>query len=361
MTTGFKRIIFCLLAFSINLFCQTEITILSENVGTEIDEHENRFYRVFPKEKGLVNAQIIKVDEKKYRIDIVKEINNKITKVNRYIKQTDFDQLKIKIDAQPILTEALIAAMYDGMDFLRAEKIINEIPKPQYVILRYSNNKKLKGTLFKVEDNLLYIQTATSIEKVSLDVLDKMSYRQAIDDFDKLKIKIDAQPILTVALIAAMYDGMDFLRAEKIINEIPKPQYVILRYSNNKKLKGTLFKVEDNLLYIQTATSIEKVSLDALDKMSYRETINDFDSLRPYAFLMTGLSGFMMASLYNSQRPIIYNDSGIPRNDIGAYRQIFGTVIGLIFSSEVFDAISTLLTPTETIILSEAEYEKENF
>ena len=268
MIIGFKRITFYLLAFSINLYSQTEICIISKNVGTEIDKHENRFYRVFPKEKGLVNAQIIKVDEKKYRIDIVKEINNKITKVNRYIKQTDFDQLKIKIDAQPILTEALIAEMYDGMDFLRAEKIINEIPKPQYVILRYSNNKKLKGTLFKVEDNLLYIQTATSIEKVSLDVLDKMSYRQTIDDFD---------------------------------------------------------------------------------------------SLRPYAFLMTGLSGFMMASLYNSQRPIIYNDNGIPRNDIGAYRQIFGTVIGLIFSSEVFDAISTLLTPTETIILSEAEYEKENF
>jgi hypothetical protein len=27
----------------------------------------------------------------------------------------------------------------------------------------------------------------------------------------------------------------------------------------------------------------------------------------------------------------------------------------------VFDAISTLLTPTDTIILSEAEYEKENY
>ena len=68
-----------------------------------------------------------------------------------------------------------------------------------------------------------------------------------------------------------------------------------------------------------------------------------------------------MASVYNSQRPTTYNDNGIPRNDLNAYRQIFGTVIGLIFSGEVFDAISTLLTPTETIILSEAEYEKENY
>ena len=29
--------------------------ILSGKVGTEIDEHENRFYRIFPKEKGFVN------------------------------------------------------------------------------------------------------------------------------------------------------------------------------------------------------------------------------------------------------------------------------------------------------------------
>jgi hypothetical protein len=54
------------------------------------------------------------------------------------------------------------------------------------------------------------------------------------------------------------------------------------------------------------------------------------------------------------------NKYGIPRNDINRYTQLFGIVIGLIFSSELFDAVSTLLTPSETIILSEAEYEKKN-
>ena len=68
-----------------------------------------------------------------------------------------------------------------------------------------------------------------------------------------------------------------------------------------------------------------------------------------------------MARVYNSQRPDTYNQYGIPRNDLNAYRQIIGFIFGLIFSSEVFDAVSTLLTPTETIILSEAEYEKQNY
>ena len=83
--------------FSINvfsLFGRTEIIILSSNVGTEIDEHENRFYRIFPKEKQLINAQFIKIGEEKYRIDVVKKINGKINKVNRYINQNEFDKLK---------------------------------------------------------------------------------------------------------------------------------------------------------------------------------------------------------------------------------------------------------------------------
>ena len=58
---------------------------------------------------------------------------------------------------------------------------------------------------------------------------------------------------------------------------------------------------------------------------------------------------------------MIYNDYDIPRNDIVFYRYLNGIILGLIFSSEVFDAISTLLTSSETIILSEAEYNEENY
>ena len=247
---------------------KVEVMILSDNVGTEIDEHENRFYRIFPNEKGLVDAQIVRIDDTKFRLLVVKKINGQETKVRRYLTENEFKELKTYVDNQPELTE-------DAM--------------------------------------------------------------------------------------VAMYAGMDFLRAEKIINEIPKPQYVVLRYSNKRKINGTLFKVEENILHIQTATSIEQISLDDLDKMSYRSSIGNFDHIRPYVFALTGLSGLGMARVYNSQRPDTYNQYGIPRNDLNAYRQIIGFIFGLIFSGEVFDAVSTLLTPSETIILSEAEYEKQNY
>ena len=47
--------------------------------------------------------------------------------------------------------------------------------------------------------------------------------------------------------------------------------------------------------------------------------------------------------------------------DIAFYRYLNGIILGLIFSSEVFDAVSTLLTSSDTIILSEAEYNEENY
>ena len=95
MITILKIIIVFFFLNVFSLFGRTEIIILSSNVGTEIDEHENRFYRIFPKEKQLINAQLIKIGQESYRIDVVKKINGKINKVNRYINQNEFDKLKI--------------------------------------------------------------------------------------------------------------------------------------------------------------------------------------------------------------------------------------------------------------------------
>ncbi len=253
------------------LAAQTEVMILSQNVGTEIDMHENRFYRIFPKEKGFINAQIIRINKENFRVVINKKIRGKERLVKRFISLDDYEKLQLHVDAQPELSEKTKNEMYEGMDFLRAEKIVNEIPKPQYVILKHSGQKKWGG-----------------------------------------------------------------------------------------RLKGSLFYVDENMLHIQTPTTIEKVHLSDLDQLSYRPEIGEYEYLRPYLYGITALTGFALAQVYNSQRATLYNEYGIPRNDLNRYTQLFGIVIGLIFSSELFDAVSTLLTPSETIILSEAEYEKKN-
>jgi hypothetical protein len=268
------------------LAAQTEVMILSQKVGTEIDMHENRFYRIFPKEKGFINAQVIRINKENFRVVIIKKVRGKERLVKRFISLDDYEKLQLHVDAQSELTEKAKLEMYEGMDFLRAEKIVNDIPKPQYVILKHSGQKKWGG-----------------------------------------------------------------------------------------RLKGSLFYVDENMLHIQTPTTIEKVHLSDLDQLSYRPEIGDYEHLRPYLYGITGLAGLALAQVYNSQRNFAGVDANgdktismeehvrflmRPRNDLDRYTHLFGIVIGLIFSSELFDAVSTLLTPSETIILSEAEYEKKN-
>ena len=122
-----------------------------------------------------------------FRINIVKDIDGKEVKVRRYRNIEDLKAMQNKIDDLPPFTNKRKIEMYEGMDFLRAEKIINEIPKPQFVVIKHSKNKKLKGTLLKAEDNILYIQGPTLVEKVSLSSIDRISYRTSFGKYDNYK------------------------------------------------------------------------------------------------------------------------------------------------------------------------------
>ena len=135
-----QRIIY-LLCLCGNIYAQTIVAIVSEKVGAEIDIHENRFYRIFPNEKGFINAQIINLGDGKFRVAIVKKIEGKDTTVRRYIDQVEFDKIQKKIEKLPDFTKERKIEMYEGMDFLKAEKIINDIPKPQFVVVKHGDNK----------------------------------------------------------------------------------------------------------------------------------------------------------------------------------------------------------------------------
>ena len=131
-----------------------------------------------------------------------------------------------------------------------------------------------------------------------------------------------------------------------------------IHWSQLKKT-NSIIPLEDKILFIQTPTTLETVDLSEVEAISYRMTIEDFTYLKPYLFGLSGFIGLGMAQVYNSQRSIIYNEYGIARTDLNRYTQLYGIVIGLIFSSELFDAVSTFLTPSETFILSKETYDAQ--
>ena len=251
------KIIIFLLIFVSKSISQNEVVILSPRVGTIIDVHENNFYRVFPKVRNFISAQIYFSSDVRYKV-------------------------------------------------------------------RFVVNRKGKRKIF---------------EK-------KMSLRQ----FTRFQNKVNAQPEFTEKAREIMYAGMDFLRAAEIIKDLPKPQYVKVVHSNNKRLRGTLISFENNTISIQTPRTVENINLDYVELISYRLSDNEFLGLKPYIYALSGTIGLSMAKLYNSQRS--------PRLDESWYYRFYGITAGLIFSGELYEALSTVLTPTETFILSQEEYEQ---
>ena len=174
--------------------------------------------------------------------------------------------------------------------------------------------------------------------------------KMSLKKFTRFQNKVNAQPELTKEAREIMYAGMDFLRAAQIIKDLPKPQYVKIVHNNNKRLRGTLLSFEDNIISIQTPRAVENVNLDYVELISYRLSDNEFLGLKPYIYALSGTMGLNMAKLYNSQRS--------PRLDESWYYRFYGITAGLIFSGELYEALSTILTPAETFILSQKKYEK---
>ena len=252
-----NRVILLLFIFLASGYSRDEVVILSPRVGTIIDIHENRFYRIFPKVKKFYSAQIYSTSDLNYKVRII---------VTRKGKQKTYEK--------------------------------------------------------------------------------KMSLEQ----FTRFQNKVNAQPEFTKQAREIMYAGMDFLRAAQIIKDLPKPQFIKVIHGNNKKLKGTLVSFENNFINVQTGRSIEKIDLDNIESISYRLSDNVFLGIKSYIMAFSGTIGLSMSQLYNSQRS--------PRLDESWYYRFYGIALGLIFSGELYDALSTILTPTETFILSQEKYEQ---
>ena len=148
---------------------QGEIAILSSRVGTLIDIHENRFYRIFPKVRNFLSAQVYLKSSNDYKVRIVVNRKDKKKTYEKNMSLKQFTRFQNNINRQPEFTKEAREIMYAGMDFLRASDILNDIKKPQYVKIIHTNSDRLNGTLIGFEDNLVAVQTATAIEKIDLN------------------------------------------------------------------------------------------------------------------------------------------------------------------------------------------------
>ncbi len=77
---------------------EDEITILSSRVGTIIDIHENRFYRIFPKVRNFISAQIYSSNNNKYKVRIVVNRKGNLKTYEKSMSLRQFARFQNKVN-----------------------------------------------------------------------------------------------------------------------------------------------------------------------------------------------------------------------------------------------------------------------
>ncbi|MBT3496472.1 MAG: hypothetical protein HN657_00635 [Candidatus Marinimicrobia bacterium] len=146
--------------------------------------------------------------------------------------------------------------------------------------------------------------------------------------------------------------GIDvfYLRAPKILDEMEKPQYVQMQIANHPKIKGTLMAYRNDSIYVQTHIQMEKFSNTELESISYRLSRREYLSLKPIIRTVTAIIGLGLSEFMNEQRH--------PEIDLKWHNRFLGLVAGMLVSGEIYDALATLIIPTETFALRETENKK---
>jgi len=87
-----------------------------------------------------------------------------------------------------------------------------------------------------------------------------------------------------------------------------------------------------------------------LESISYRLSTADVLVLKPIIRYVSTIIGLGFGEYWNEQRN--------PELDQRWYYRFFGITGGLIVSGEIYDAIATMISPTETFALTESEFNK---
>ena len=104
--TIFKFLLSALVGLCV-IRAQQEVVILSPRVGTLIDVHENRFYRVFPKIRNFISAQVYSTSYTGYKVRIVVNRKGKQKTYEKKMSMNQFTRFQNKINKQQNLRKKL--------------------------------------------------------------------------------------------------------------------------------------------------------------------------------------------------------------------------------------------------------------
>ncbi len=177
--------------------------------------------------------------------------------------------------------------------------------------------------------------------------------RYSWKQFQQLKYRAGSHPAITEEQREQQLDYLTYLRTHNIMEDIPPSTFCTIKHESGRRFTGTFVKYENREITFQSLTKRLKFPIEELVSITYRPFVDDGQLWKKWAaFGIGAVAGTSIAEVWNSQKS--------PRIDIVWYNRFLGMGIGLLFGSEMFEAVSVITSPDQVLALTPEELAKIN-
>jgi len=170
------------------------------------------------------------------------------------------------------------------------------------------------------------------------------------DEFISLKHMVDRQPAITAADRQAIYENLTYLRTSEILEDIPTGQFVIVKHTSGKKIRGILLPSVNHHLQVQTPVQVLDFPYHQVSGIAYRESFKTRYGWRKWIYAAGALTGLGLAEIWNG-----YTE---PVPEMGWHYRFMGVLLGLLGGREMYEAVNILTSPKTHFSLSPEEVQR---
>ncbi len=239
----------------------SEILVLHENVGTEIDIIEKEHYGLFPKIKNFISAQFYLMPDGSVIAKVKYWNDNGTQTADIYYTEYEAYRLGQEIGKMEIPDEAEIEFLKKKYQPLFAEENIRQIPMNAYCVLHLNNKEVYHGYFFRLDGQNLQIQYEGRFLDIPIKSIKKMKYW---DEGQELKF--------IKGLTLTGFTALGFVSGQLLFSAVSEPvQYLWFYHATGALIGGIigykLMPVIVDKLQPRTVIEFRKNKIKRLDSV----------------------------------------------------------------------------------------------
>jgi hypothetical protein len=167
-----------------------EVIPLTKHIGFTLDAEENRHYNVFSDIPNFESAQFFEVKANRIVVRISFVDFTKIKISRRAFTLRELTDLQFRINQKPQITDDIRESFRKNLTYLRTKEVLENIPKGQYVSVKHTNGKLIRGTLLSYRKERLVLQTPFAVKQIPITKMERIDFRETIISKPEWKLTV---------------------------------------------------------------------------------------------------------------------------------------------------------------------------